>query len=372
MLDLVPGGSTLQEVVALAKEIEAAGATIINTGIGWHEARIPTIATSVPRGAYTWVTKRLMGSVSVPLVTSNRINTPEVAEELLADGRADMVVAGPALPRRPGLRRQGGGRAGPMRSTPASAATRPASTTPSAGRSRPAWSIRGPATRPSWSSRRPGCASALAVVGAGPAGLACAVSAAERGHDVTLFDAADEIGGQLNIAKRVPGKEEFDETLRYFRHQLARRGVDVRLNTARHGRGPRRATTRSWSPPASPRASRRSRASTTRASSATSMCCATARRSATRVAIIGAGRHRLRRRGVPDRRRRGGEPGPGDLLPRLGRRHGVRRARRAAGARAPQGPAPGASAPAQDRRRSAPGWARPPAGSTARSSGTGA
>ncbi|MFB7928305.1 FAD-dependent oxidoreductase [Streptomyces sp. NPDC056039] len=230
MLDLVPGGSTLDEVITLAKAVEAAGATIINTGIGWHEARIPTIATSVPRGAYTWVTKRLMGEVSVPLVTTNRINTPELAEELLAEGAADMVsMARPML-------------------------------------ADPDFVIKAEAGRPEAINTCIGCNQAcldhtfsglitsclvnprachetelvlsptrlrkrVAVVGAGPAGLACAVSAAERGHDVTLFDAASEIGGQLNVARKVPGKQEFDETLRYFRTQLDWHGVDVRLNT---------------------------------------------------------------------------------------------------------------------------------------------
>ncbi|CAM5614815.1 NADPH-dependent 2,4-dienoyl-CoA reductase OS=Streptomyces alboniger OX=132473 GN=CP975_03890 PE=4 SV=1 [Streptomyces alboniger] len=230
MLDLVPGGSTLEEVVHLAKAIEAAGATIINTGIGWHEARIPTIATSVPRGAYTFVTKKVMGEVSVPLVTTNRINTPEIAEALLADGAADMVsLARPLL-------------------------------------ADPDFVAKAEAEQPDAINTCIGCNQAcldhtfnlqitsclvnprachetelvlaptrhrksIAVVGAGPAGLAFAVSAAERGHDVTLYDAAPEIGGQLNVARRVPGKEEFDETLRYFRTQLGLRGVDVRLNT---------------------------------------------------------------------------------------------------------------------------------------------
>ncbi|MEU3479586.1 FAD-dependent oxidoreductase [Streptomyces sp. NPDC033754] len=230
MLDLVPGGSTLEEVVRLAKEIEAAGATIINTGIGWHEARIPTIATSVPRGAYTWVTKKLMGEVSVPLVTSNRINTPEVAEEILADGRADLVsLARPFLADPAFVAKASEGRADTINTcigcnqacldhtfnlkiTSCLVNPRACHETEL---------VLSPTRR----------AKRVAVVGAGPAGLACAVSAAERGHAVTLFDAAAEIGGQLNIAKRVPGKEEFDETLRYFRVQLAERGVEVRLNT---------------------------------------------------------------------------------------------------------------------------------------------
>ncbi|MFC9455779.1 FAD-dependent oxidoreductase, partial [Streptomyces sp. NPDC056983] len=231
MIDLVPGGSTLEEVVQLAKEIEAAGATIINTGIGWHEARIPTIATSVPRGAYTFVTKKVMGEVSIPLVTTNRINTPEIAEELLADGCADMVsLARPLL-------------------------------------ADPDFVAKAQAERPETINTCIGCNQAcldhtfsgkitsclvnprachetelvlsptrlrkrVAVVGAGPAGLACAVSAAERGHAVTLFDAASEVGGQLNVARKVPGKEEFDETLRYYRAQLELHGVDVRLNTS--------------------------------------------------------------------------------------------------------------------------------------------
>ncbi|MFM9699733.1 FAD-dependent oxidoreductase [Streptomyces europaeiscabiei] len=230
MLDLVPGGSSFDEVVTLAKAVEAAGATIINTGIGWHEARIPTIATSVPRGAYSWVTRRLMGAVSVPLVTTNRINTPEVAEELLADGHADMVsMARPMLADPDFVNKAREGRSDAINTCIGcnqacldhvfSGEITSCLVNPRACHETEL------VLSPTRLRKR------VAVVGAGPAGLACAVSAAERGHEVTLFDAASEVGGQLNVARKVPGKQEFDETLRYFRHQLDAHGVDVRLDT---------------------------------------------------------------------------------------------------------------------------------------------
>ncbi|MFE1319461.1 FAD-dependent oxidoreductase [Kitasatospora phosalacinea] len=228
MLDLVPGGSTFEEVVRLAREVEAAGATIINTGIGWHEARIPTIATSVPRGAYAWVTRKLMGRVGVPLVTTNRINTPELAEELLATGHADLVSL-----------------ARPMLADPAfvnkAAAGTPEAVNTCIGCNQACLDHTFSAKVTSCLVNPRAChetelvlaptrrAKRIAVVGAGPAGLAFATSAADRGHRVTLFDAADEVGGQLNVARRVPGKQEFDETLRYYRHELARTGVELRL-----------------------------------------------------------------------------------------------------------------------------------------------
>nr|WP_269822017.1 NADPH-dependent 2,4-dienoyl-CoA reductase [Nocardia gipuzkoensis] len=228
MLDLIPDGSTFDEVVTLAEEIEAAGASIINTGIGWHEARIPTIATSVPRGAYAWVTKKLMGKVSVPLVASNRINTPEKAEHLLAEGYADMVSLARPLLADPAF--VGKAAAGAPESINTCIGCNQAcldhtfslKITSCLVNPRACHETELVLTRTSYVKQ-------LAVVGAGPAGLAFAVNAAERGHRVTLFDAAEEIGGQLNVARKVPGKQEFDETLRYFRHQLASTGVEVRL-----------------------------------------------------------------------------------------------------------------------------------------------
>ncbi|MBU3012179.1 NADPH-dependent 2,4-dienoyl-CoA reductase [Polaribacter vadi] len=230
MLDLVKGGSSWEEIVQLGKEIEKAGATIINTGVGWHEARIPTIATSVPRAAFTWVTQKMKEEIAIPLITSNRINMPETAEKVLAEGHADMVsMARPFL-------------------------------------ADPEWVNKAKADKSDEINTCIGCNQAcldhvfqqkvasclvnprachetelnynptdnkkkIAVIGAGPAGLAASTIAAKRGHSVTLFDASSEIGGQFNMAKQIPGKEEFYETIRYFQKQIDLHNVDVKLNT---------------------------------------------------------------------------------------------------------------------------------------------
>ena len=230
MLDLVENGSSWEEVVELGKEIEKAGATIINTGIGWHESRVPTIATSVPRAAFTWVTKKMKSEIKIPLVTSNRINMPETAEKVLAEGDADIIsMARPFL-------------------------------------ADPEWVNKAEAEKADEINTCIGCNQAcldhvfeqkvasclvnprachetelnynptenkkkIAVIGAGPAGLVAATIAAQRGHLVTLFDADEEIGGQFNLAKQIPGKEEFYETLRYFNKQLEIHNVDIKLNT---------------------------------------------------------------------------------------------------------------------------------------------
>ena len=228
MLDLVEDGQSWDEIVVLAKAVEAAGATLINTGIGWHEARIPTIVTSVPRAAFTWVTRRLKGEVAIPLVTTNRINMPDVAERVLAQGDADMVsMARPLLADADWVRKAATGRAAEINTCIAcnqacldhTFAGKTASCLVNPRACHETELVIAPTTTP----RR------IAVVGAGPAGLACATTLAERGHRVTLFEAADAIGGQFNMAKRIPGKEEFHETLRYFERRIEATGVTLRL-----------------------------------------------------------------------------------------------------------------------------------------------
>ncbi|MDD3762359.1 MAG: NADPH-dependent 2,4-dienoyl-CoA reductase [Nevskiales bacterium] len=228
MLDLIPDGQTWDETVRLAKAIEQAGATIINTGIGWHEARVPTIATSVPRAAFAWVTRKLKGEVGIPLCTTNRFNDPAVAEAALADGAADMIsMARPLLADADFVNKAAAGQAERINTCIAcnqacldhtfQAKTASCLVNPRACHETELNYV--PATEKK----------KIAVVGAGPAGLAAATVLATRGHQVELFDAAAEIGGQFNMAKRIPGKEEFHETLRYFRHQLAATGVSLQL-----------------------------------------------------------------------------------------------------------------------------------------------
>jgi 2,4-dienoyl-CoA reductase (NADPH2) len=229
MMDIVEGGSSWEEVVQLAKEVEKAGATIINTGIGWHEARVPTIGTMVPRGAFAYVTKKMMGEVKIPLVTTNRINTPEIAEEILEGGNADMVsMARPMLADPNFAVKAQAGKADTINTCigcnqacldhvfkrkVASCLVNPLACHETELLVTPTSNVK-----------------TIAVVGAGPAGLASATTAAERGHKVTIFDSGSEIGGQFNIAKHVPGKEEFYETLRYFGKQIEIHNVTLKLN----------------------------------------------------------------------------------------------------------------------------------------------
>ena len=231
MLDLVPEGSNLSEVIQLGKAIEQAGASIINTGIGWHEARIPTIATKVPRAAFTWVTHAVRKYLTVPVITSNRINTPEVAERVLANGDADLIsMARPFLADPEFVNKAAANQAERINTCigcnqacldhvfngkTSSCLVNPRACEETRIIIAPTQAIK-----------------TIAIVGAGPAGLACAVTAAERGHKVTLYDAASEIGGQFNIAKRIPGKEEFSETLRYFEVRLKELNVEVKLDTS--------------------------------------------------------------------------------------------------------------------------------------------
>lgn len=228
MLDLVEGGGDFDQVVELAQAIEAAGATLINTGIGWHEARVPTIATAVPRGAFSWVTRKLKGHVSIPLITTNRINDPQVADDILTRGDADMVsMARPFLADPELLSKAQSGRADEINTC--IGCNQACLDQVFAGKVTSCLVNPRACHETKMPLRTAARKKALAVVGAGPAGLAFAVNAATRGHAVTLFDAAAEIGGQFNIAKQIPGKEEFYETLRYFRRMLELTGVELRL-----------------------------------------------------------------------------------------------------------------------------------------------
>lgn len=229
LLDLVDGGNTWDEIVTVAKALEKVGVTILNTGVGWHEARIPTIVTSVPRAAFREVTGRIRKELTIPVVASNRINTPDVAEDILASGDADLIsMARPLLADPDFVNKAASGRADEINTCIA---------------------CNQACLDHTFSMKRASClvnprachetevvylktknSKKIAVVGAGPAGLACATVAAERGHHVTLFEASDKIGGQFNMAKRVPGKEEFEETIRYFRVRLERTGVKLKLN----------------------------------------------------------------------------------------------------------------------------------------------
>lgn len=230
MLDLVEEGSTWEEIELLAKKIEEAGATIINTGIGWHEARVPTIATMVPRGGFSWVTKRLMGKVNIPLVTVNRINTPEVAEKILEEGHANMVsMARPLLADAFFANKAKEGRADEINTC---IACNQACLDHVFERKICSCLVNPRACHetelnylPTQKPKR------IAVVGAGPAGLSASTIAAQRGHKVDLFEGSDKIGGQFNMAKVIPGKEEFYETLRYYQKQIKLTGVNLQLNT---------------------------------------------------------------------------------------------------------------------------------------------
>ena len=229
MIDLVEGGNSWQDVVTMGKAIEAAGATLINTGIGWHEARIPTISTSVPRAAFTWVTEKMKSELSIPLITTNRINTPEVAEEVLANGHADMVsMARPFLADENFVNKAAEDKSDEINTCigcnqacldhvfqqkRASCLVNPAA-----------------CYETELTFEKTSQSKSIAVVGAGPAGLAFSVYAAQRGHKVKIFDRMSEIGGQFNFAKQIPGKEEFFETLRYFNKQIELLNISVELN----------------------------------------------------------------------------------------------------------------------------------------------
>lgn len=229
MLDLIPNGSTWEEIELLAKEIEKAGASIINTGIGWHEARIPTIAMDVPRAAFTWVTKRLMGKVNIPLITTNRINTPEVAERVLADGCADMIsMARPFLADPEFVNKAKLGH--PQKINTCIACNQ--ACLDQVFLNKQASCLVNPQAcyetelcyLPTNKKKK------IAVIGAGPAGLSCATICAQRGHHVDLFEASAQIGGQLNMSRIIPGKEEFNETIRYYHERIKDTHINLHLN----------------------------------------------------------------------------------------------------------------------------------------------
>lgn len=230
MIDLVEEGSTWEEVVALGKAIEAAGASLINTGIGWHEARVPTIVTSVPRAAFTEVTRRMKAELTIPLITTNRINMPDVAERVLADGHADMVsMARPFLADPEWVTKAAAGLANEINTC---IACNQACLDHTFQGKLTSCLVNPRACHETELEINPSeTPKTVAVVGAGPAGLACAVTAASRGHQVTLFEQGAELGGQFNYARKIPGKEEFDETLRYYQTMLDKFAVEVRLNT---------------------------------------------------------------------------------------------------------------------------------------------
>ena len=230
MLDLVEKGSTWDEVVQLAKWLEQAGVTIINTGIGWHEARIPTIATSVPRGAFSWVTERMKKEVSVPLIATNRINTPEIAENIIASGQADMVsMARPFLADAEFVNKAKDNKANLINTC---IGCNQACLDHTFQLKRATCLVNPRACyetelniTPAFSKKK------IAVVGAGPAGIAFAISATQRGHSTVIFEQKDEIGGQFNLARKIPGKEEFNETIRYFNEMIKDLDIELRLNT---------------------------------------------------------------------------------------------------------------------------------------------